>query len=198
MASQKVWPFSRRTRVLILGLSLIAVTATQSAESVSPSFNPLGSSRPLVPADFEKAEKTMRESQAQYESRPRPTLPTGVVVVDVVGEQFGGSHRIENMWRGIVNGEEVRVYAGAMRFDPRDDTVKYDPQTVHGFVIIQRGQLGKPNMRANKVHTPTAVGSLRIVGANGNVLTLQSRQGESFSLNVETEELESGPSAPSE
>jgi hypothetical protein len=46
-------------------------------------------------------------------------------------------------------------------------------------------------MTTNKVYTPTAVGSLRIVAANGIVLTLRSRQGSEFSFNVETEQLSS-------
>ncbi len=51
------------------------------------------------------------------------------------------------------------------------------------------GRPGQPNSRGQRLYTPIAVGSLRIIAAQGNILTLQSRQGKNFSLNVQTEEL---------
>jgi hypothetical protein len=79
------------------------------------------------------------------------------------------------------------VYAGSMRHD--SGTITYDPLTVHGFVIVEKGELGKPNFTSKQLYTPTAVGSLQIVAAKGTVLTLQSRQGNKFLLNVVTEQL---------
>ncbi len=197
------------TCVLLLGLTIANMAIAQSAEPRSqpsmiapgvpcPPCVPVGPARPRSAEEQqqhmrdvkEKHERTMREAEAQAQARPpQPAPQTGIIAGDVIGEQFGSSHRIENMWHEIVNGDDVRVYAGAMSFDPTNDSVHYDPLTVHGFVIVQKGELGGPNMRGNKIYTPTAVGSLRIIAAKGNVLTLQSRQGNKFSLNVETEQL---------
>ena len=97
---------------------------------------------------------------------------------------------MENAWHEIVNGEDVYVYAGVMRFDPtgRIEVVD-DPLTGPGLAVIEIGRPGAPNYRNKWLYTPTAVGSLRIIAAKGNVLTLQSKQGNKFSLNVETEQL---------
>jgi len=95
---------------------------------------------------------------------------------------------MENAWHEIVNGEDVYVYAGAMSFDPSSQ-VQYAPLTAPGVAIIEVGRPGQPDFRGKRLYTPTAVGSLRIIAAEGNILTLQSRQGNKFSLNVQTEEL---------
>jgi hypothetical protein len=131
-----------------------------------------------------------REREAQDALRPPPPQqPTGIFSGDIVGEQFGSSHRMENAWHGIVNGEDVYVYAGAMSFDPANDSVHYDPLTGPGLAVIEIGRPGQPNSRSKRLYTPTGVGSLRIIAAEGNILTLQSRQGNKFSLSVQTEEL---------
>lgn len=133
--------------------------------------------------------KNLRE----YEARPKPEpVATGILLGHMIGGDLDeGSSRyfIENGWRETVNGEEVMVYAGSYRFDPRGDTIKFDPLTVHGFVIIDKGDPGDPRFKRKQLHTPTAVGSLYIVAAKGTVLTLQSRQGDKFLLNVVTEQL---------
>jgi hypothetical protein len=96
---------------------------------------------------------------------------------------------MENGWHEIVNHEDVYVFAGAMIFD-RSSQVRYDPLTVRGLAVIEKGgRPGQPNFRNKHLYTLTGVGSLRIIAAERTVLTLQSRQGHKFSLNVETEQL---------
>ncbi len=95
---------------------------------------------------------------------------------------------MENGWHEIVNGKDVYVFAGVKIFDPSSQ-VRYDPLTSPGLVVIEIGRPGQPNFRGKHLYTPTAVGSLRIIAAEGNILTLQSRQGNKFSLNVEMEQL---------
>ena len=63
-----------------------------------------------------------------------------------------------------------------------------DPLTGPGLVIITK-KAPEGHMTGKRLYTPTAVGSLRIILAEGDILTLQSRQGNRFSLNVQTEEL---------
>ncbi len=145
----------------------------------------------VSPDVVEKITKDMEKDLREYEARPKSAPLTGIIPGGMVQERFGAGYpfSVENAWIETLNGSEVTVYAGAMRFDPRDDTIKFDPLTVHGFVILDKGQLGKPDFKRKQLYTPMAVGSLHIVAAKGTLLTLQSRQGNRFLLNVETEQL---------
>lgn len=147
----------------------------------------------LSPEVIEKITKDMEKGFREEEARPKPEpVATGIIPGNMVQERFGAGYpfSVENAWIETLNGSEVTVYAGAMSFDPASGgLVRYDPLTVHGFVILDKGQLGKPDFKRKKIYTPTAVGSLRIISAEGTVLVLQSRQGNKFSLNVETEQL---------
>jgi len=142
----------------------------------------------LPPEVIEKIAQDMEKGLREDEARPKPTPRIGMIPGGELAP-FPKYYSYENGWAGVVNGKYVNVYAGATRFDPRDDTIKFDPLTVHGFVIVDKGQLGRPDFKRKQLYTPTAVGSLRIVAAEGTTLTLQSRQGNRFSLNVETEQL---------
>ncbi len=163
------------------------VTIEQKIEKIRRDMKRSGLSPEMIEALTKDMEKDLREEAA----RPKPEpLMTGILPGDMVGSAFGAGgsqYLIENGWGDNVNGEEVMVYAGSMRRDPENDAVYYDPLTVHGFVIIVKGQMGQSGTTENQIYTPTAVGSLHIVSAKGTVLTLQSRQGNKFLLNVETE-----------
>jgi len=176
-------------------MNLASVTVAKAAEPVSPPnspariFPPVGPLRSVSPEELEIIKERQRKREAEYAARPKPAPPpTGIFSPDIVAEHLGSSHRMENAWHDIVNGKDVYVWAGAMRFDPSSQ-VSYDPLTGPGLVVIEIGRPGRPNFRGKHLYTPTAVGSLRIIAAKGNILTLQSRQGNKFSLNVRTEEL---------
>ncbi len=122
---------------------------------------------------------TSENAQALFRTEQAAPLPKRIGIVS--GERFRrrflvtGVH-IENAWRG----EHILVLAGAGRRNPVSGaTVPYDPLTAHGFVKIE-------GVDEKTLYTPTAVGSLRITAAKGNVLTVQSRQGGTFLLNLET------------
>jgi hypothetical protein len=174
-------------------MNLAGVAIAKAAEPVSPPnsaahiFPPVGLLRSLTPEELEIIKKRQRELEAEYAARPKPPPPPTGIISEDVNEGFK-THRIENAWHEIVDGKDVWVYAGAMRFDPSSQ-VTYDPLTAPGVAIIEIGHPGEPNFRGKRLNTPTAVGSLRIIAAEGNILTLQSRQGHKFSLNVQTEEL---------
>lgn len=145
----------------------------------------------MIEALTKDMEKDMREYEAQSKSEP---FMTGILPGDMIGGGLGAGSSIylfENGWNETVNGKRVMVYAGSMRRDLENDGVYYDPLTVHGFVIIIKGRMGQPGTTENQIYTPTAVGSLHIVSVKGTVLTLQSRQGNKFLFNVETEQLTS-------
>ncbi len=201
MASQASCLRDVGTSLLILGLSLAGVTVAKADEPVSPPNSPGRFSPPpppppgwrphsRTPEELEIIKKRQREREAEYAARPKPPPPrTGIFSGDIVAEHLGGSYRMENGWHEIVNGKDVYVFAGVKIFDPSSQ-VRYDPLTSSGLVVIETGGLpGNPNYRGKHLYTPTAVGSLRIITAEGNVLTLQSRQGNKFSLNVQAEEL---------
>ncbi len=88
-------------------------------------------------------------------------------------------YNFENQWHEILNGEHVKVYAGAPGQDPSQ-----------GVVVIQILSLDNQNVGAPRVvEAPRGVGSLRITGAKGAILTLRSSQGIELTLNAETGQL---------
>lgn len=148
----------------------------------------------LSPEVIEKIAQDMEKGLREEAARPKPEIEqTGIFPGEAIREQLGAGssayYLIENGWFDILNGKETMVYAGSYRRDPANDAIRYDPPTAHGFVIIVKGQPGEAGTTSHQVYTPTAVGSLHVVAAKGTTLTLQSRQGNKFLLNVETEQL---------
>lgn len=165
------------------------VTIEQKIEKVRRDMKRSGLAPEMIETLTKDMEKDLREYEAQSKSEP---FMTGILPGDMIGGGLGAGssmYLFENGWSETVNGKRVMVYAGSMRRDLENDGVYYDPLTVHGFVIIIKGRLGEPGTTWNEVYTPTAVGSLHITSAKGNILTLESRQGRRFLLNVESEKL---------
>jgi hypothetical protein len=183
--------------VLIIGLSLVSATVAKADDPVPPPNSParahprIGPHRSISLEEAEIFKKRQLEREAEYNARPKPPpAPTGIISDCCLDEMFGSSHLIENGWHDIVNGHDIWVYAGSMRFDPTSGgAVRYDPLTAHGFAIIEIGKRGTPSFKGERIYTPTAVGSLRVIAAQSPLLTLQSRQGYRFLLNVETAQL---------
>lgn len=153
-----------------------------------PPTRPRDPARPVPPEAIEKMLKDLERAKHEDEAEAKPTPLTGIFGPEF-NAPFSSAYFIENQWHEIVAGKRYSVYAGSMRFDPADDSIVYDPATAHGFAIIIKGKLGEPGTRSNQLYTPNAVGALQIISANGLVLTLQSRQGKMFKLNVESERL---------
>ena len=165
------------------------VTIEQKIEKVRKDGKRSGLPPDVIESIAKDMEKGLREEAAQPEPEP---FMTGILPGEMIGSGLGtGSsmYFFENGWSETVNGKRVMVYAGSMRRHLENEAVYYDPLTVHGFVIIIKGRMGEPSTTWNQVYTPTAVGSLHVVVAKGTLLTLQSRQGNKFLLNVETEQL---------
>lgn len=152
---------------------------------ICPPIGPTGSSNRPGLEHAEKAERTKREARAL--GKPQPLM--GIIPGEMSGAALGSSQfLIENAWHEIVNGTDTMVYAGSMRRNPVTDS-ENNPKTAHGFVIIEKGETGQPNFTRKQLYTPSAVGSLRIIAADGNIVTLESKQEKKFRLNVLTEEL---------
>jgi len=165
------------------------VTIEEKIEKIRRDGKRSGLPPEVIEKIAQEMEKGLREEKARPKSEP---LLTGIVPGDMVGSVFGAgsSHFLfENAWYETLIGKDVMVLAGSMRFDPENDAIQYDPSTAHGFVIIVKGQLGQLGTTVNQIDTPTAVGSLHITSAKGSVLTLESRQGHRFLLNVLSEKL---------
>ena len=129
-------------------------------------------------------------AEAQLRRSATGSDQTGIFPGSEEYNRHGSGARIENAWHGIVDGRDVSVLAGAPYIEDQEtDTAGFDPRTVHGFVIVRKGEVGTADTTVDEIYTPTAVGSLQIVASRGNTLTLLSRQGYVFSLNVLTEQM---------
>lgn len=134
-------------------------------------------------------ERRMREREAEYKAHPPTSEGIGIFPGSEEYNRNGSGVRIENMWHGIINGQDVYAFAGAPDPEDSDPTFIFDPQTAHGFVIVRKGRVNQKDAKYNQINTPTAVGTLHIVSSRGDVLTLESRQGYWFSLDVVNEQM---------
>jgi hypothetical protein len=90
---------------------------------------------------------------------------------------------IENQWQDVVEGEHVNVFAGEYTQDPSQ-----------GVVMLALTSLDGKALSVKESPTPTKVGALKIVSANGFVLRLISTKGSSFTMDAATQTLT--PAAP--
>ncbi len=168
--------------IFVFGVTGIALAAEPVRQ---PYHDPNPETIKLLREELEQAKRNPR-------AQPKPIKWAGIYPRGELPAPEPKYYHYENGWFGIVNGIDVAVYAGHQSHDPTGNVATYptfDPQTTHGFVVITEYDNNGNSYKSHKIDTPTAVGSLRIVSATGNVLTLQSRQGNKFSLNVETEQL---------
>jgi hypothetical protein len=89
------------------------------------------------------------------------------------GEIHSFEAKIENHWKGIVNGNYAIVFAGALANDPSQ-----------GLIIIR---ITSPDTRTtvgNRYLSPTKLGTLRIMEAKGNVLIIQPTAGGRLYFNI--------------
>ena len=165
--------------VLIVGLNLTVVNVATSIKPIDgPKREPAAASPEEIERrereSAEKAERSKRAMPAQSEAQP---LPTGII--EGSGDvSFPGNINIENRWHGIINGRDIEVFAGGQFLQGAG---------VYGIAIIEK-RSGSPDhrsVRSVESTNPLSVGPLRILSAEGPVLTLQSRQGSKYLLNVE-------------
>jgi hypothetical protein len=90
-----------------------------------------------------------------------PPFTTGIFEGQT-GEIHAFEAKIENHWKGIVNGDRVIVFAGAWVKDPSQ-----------GFIAVRNWSQRSGQPSGGYFISPTKAGGLRIVGAKGSRLVIQ-------------------------
>jgi len=88
-------------------------------------------------------------------------------------------YQFENQWHEIVDGAHLKVYAGSL-----------GNNSSGGVVVIQRISLDNRAEAPLEIRAPARAGSLRIIAAQGNLLTLRSSNGAEFTLSAVTGNME--------
>ena len=102
-----------------------------------------------------------------------PPFTTGIFEGQVGGYFHGWEAKIENSWKGIVNGNYVMIFAGEWVKDPGQ-----------GFVAVSTTS---PDLRKTVwsfYPSSTKSGALRIKDAMGNILVIQSAAGDRLYFHI--------------
>jgi hypothetical protein len=99
--------------------------------------------------------------------------PTGILD-DVQGALPTSTAGLLNAWQGRAGGGFVPVYAGATAGDGEQGVV----------VVVTLEDDRHPTLGQQLVKTPSRSGALRVVAANGSLLTLQAEGGASFTFDA--------------
>jgi len=99
---------------------------------------------------------------------------------------------IKNQWYSEQNGKQIIVFAGAQRSDPLQGEKSLD-KPWPGLLIVEINELGGKFLsdEGGKYWTPTKVGPVRIVDAEGMNLTLAAEDGTIFVFDVSTRQFTS-------
>lgn len=112
----------------------------------------------------------------------------GFVVTDFVPPFPPMSHVITSLWYEPSGNQNTLVYAGALRDDPGGSAG--DSQ---GVVIVQIERPDHTLASSATYPTPTKSGAVRITGAQGERLVLQSENGPIFHFDVPSRQFVSSP-----
>ncbi len=163
------------------------------------------------PAGYPPAKATLEASLAQTRtaasSRPQPpagatpvpgaVTPSpisrrpagaGFIVTDFVPPFPAMSHVITSMWYEPAAAQNTIVYAGALRDNPGVSSA-----ASQGVVIVQIERLDHTLVSSSTLATPARVGPVRITGAQGERLVLQSDNGSTFYFDVPSRQFVSSP-----
>ena len=126
--------------------------------------------QPRPPKDVGKPPR-QAPGPAQPAALPRQAAGAGTVVESGLAPLPGSVYTIENRWFETRGGGELIVYAGAETQDP-----------AQGVLVVRAAQA---NLGPSGVYpTPTRSGAVRVVGAVGERLQLQSASGTTFTFDV--------------
>ncbi len=144
----------------------VSVAEEKDMREFAPPNSAGAEKRAVGPDDVAKAQANAFTSQ-------EPAWRSGII--DSGLAPFPAAmYQFENQWHEIVNGAHLKVYAGALGKDPSE-----------GVVVVQRISLDNRAEAPREIRMPQA-GSLRIIAAQRNLLTLRSSKGAEFTLNAVT------------
>jgi hypothetical protein len=112
--------------------------------------------------------------------------PSGIFRASDYPDTFK-SYIFHTVWFGTSNGNLLMAYSGAYIANPTQGVIMVQ--------MMQRGQGLIPGV-GGFYNAPAAAGSLRIISANGHVLTLQSDSGDSFLFDADSRILMDGNGDP--
>ncbi len=96
---------------------------------------------------------------------------------------FPGHYLIENQWWETVGGQCIHVFAGARRGDGANDL----PKPWQGMVFVLLSALDGTRLPGGGTYeTPSKVGSVKIVAAQGQRLVLKADDGTTFYFDLPT------------
>jgi hypothetical protein len=108
------------------------------------------------------------------------------VIIETNFAPFSSSYRISNHWIADMDGNRTTVYAGGRQKDPAGSEHPEDDLSWPGVLIVsvedENGD-SVPHV-GGEFETPTHAGPVRIVDAQGGVLTLVTTGGDTFYFDV--------------
>jgi hypothetical protein len=140
----------------------------------------LGLSAPVAVAPAQDPEPPVRNPEPPAPpAPPQPvtTKPNGFDTPVPTPRVLQGLAKIENAWQDELDGVRVQVFAGCI---PDDQT--------QGAVWVLEYPQGGAKLHAYK--TPEPAGCVRIVAADGTLLTLKATTGRDFRFDVATQEFQ--------
>jgi len=164
----------------------------------------------MTKAEYQGCIEARRSPLPPPNSKPRPqTTPTvstaatgiasrvagaGTIIEHGLAPLPGMAYEILNSWYSEIGGKRTAVYAGARRDDPGGA-----PGASQGIIVVIVDTLDfKPlPEEGGEYPTPSKVGPVRIVEANGIQLTLVTQNGEAFFFNIASRQfIFPGPKTP--
>jgi hypothetical protein len=108
-------------------------------------------------------------------------------IIETNFSPLNSNYRIINQWFADLSGTHITVYAGGRQSDSaRGDSVLNDLSWPGVLVVTVLDENGKILQKKGGVFwTPQNVGPVRIVDANGTILTLAAKDGSTFNFDVE-------------
>lgn len=116
---------------------------------------------------------------------PGEVIPAGAGYIDTESDQDsfpGEDYLITNSWYEWKGKTITRIYAGSYYRDP----VTYADHSSQGILIEKQWTNNQPSGQMQVYPTPIQAGILRIIGAEGEQLFLQSKTGVRFTFDVPT------------
>jgi len=143
--------------------------------STSPAAPAQALDRPL-PADKAGAlvERRAADGAGEAATAAPAAAPPAGIVQDVNGALPTSRDELLNAWQGRVDGRFVAVYAGAQAGDPEQGIV---------IVVTLKDARGAAFEQA-LLRTPERSGAVRVVSADGPLLTLRAASGATFTLDA--------------